>query len=114
MAVHLPASTILSILCAQCVIQMHLLLSVDARNGVMYQDFGQNAWAASAINLADIGKYSMKLVISTGRLFHVSIMDRRIPTKTPEDFGRMLDTNVFALNMPIGECAICGLRHSLQ
>lgn len=77
-------------------LQMHDLV-------LMQHDFAQGAWTASAVTLAEIGK-SMKLVVSTGRLFHVSIVDKRIPVATPDDFGRVLDISVFELKVSTGEC----------
>ncbi|KAG0574952.1 hypothetical protein KC19_VG305300 [Ceratodon purpureus] len=77
-------------------LQMHDLV-------LLQHDFAQNAWAASAVTLAEIGK-SMKLLVSTGRLFHVSIVDKRIPVETPGNFSRVLDISVFELKVLSGEC----------
>lgn len=78
-------------------LQMHDLV-------LMQYDFAQNAsWIPSAVTLAEIGK-SMKLVVSTGRLFHVSIVDKRLPFETPDDYGRVLDISVFELKVQTGEC----------
>jgi hypothetical protein len=41
----------------------------------------------------------MKLVVSAGRLFHVSVVDKR-----PDGFGRVLDISVFELKVSTGEC----------
>jgi hypothetical protein len=97
-AVPVPVAADLPLLRVECALRRHLLRSADARPRAHAARLCGERVGGERRNPAEIGK-SMKLVVSAGRLFHVSVVDKR-----PDGFGRVLDISVFELKVSTGEC----------